>query len=557
MTRRLALHACALWCVLFAATWVVDVDSAVFDADEGALLMQVQSLADTGDWWIDDPGADIDPEGQFFGIIRARVADGEALPFPARPLFVLANTAMWELGGVRGATLLGITGVAIGAWAAGRLTTRIDERAALLALWLAGLASPLGFQSLILQGHGLVVGLGALALVVVVEAGEARSRTWLLAVAAALVSLLAASMRREIALMAVATLVAATIAAIRRREIRSVVVALAATGGTGLGLVLDHLVMTRMIDLEGKALTTTGIRSGFLTDRLNSISRFILPGFLESDVARVLAFVAAAVCIVVAVRFVQQGNMRELLGGAAIASALLLARLVVDPTPVIPGLLPAFPLGAAALILGIRTARSDEVARLLAIAFVIFVGLTGATQYPFGGGFEWGSRYLSVGLVAAMPVCAAGLMRVWDEIEDVQTRRLAVGVVAILALAPPVMGLAAQRHARSTNAANIAAGYDLAATLGVDVVASTHSEIPRVNTRYFTEGIPWFEAQPAHLPDFVTLLDAAGYDEVPLFTRTPEITIARLDGTGWSWRQLESRPENPGRVGFGILERDE
>jgi hypothetical protein len=547
-------HVALLWLLLFSFSWVAGVERGVADADEGALLMQVRQLADDESWWVAYPGSSIDPDQQFVGIKGARMRDGEVAPFGARPVWVGLALVAWNVGGVPMVTMLGIVGVVAAAWSVGRLASMIEPRAAILSFWLTGLASPLAFQSLVLQGHGITTGLAGLALVAVFRARQTSDAGRLVAwVSLAFVSGMAASaIRREVFIFAAALALAGAVEFLRTRAVRPAALLVIPLVGTAAGVALDRWLVTAL-ELGERSLPAASTDSGFVDGRLESFGRFLLPGHVpETGMAMALALGAAVVCIAGAVLYVRNDDRPALVGAAMLAALLLAVRLLVEPTPMIAGIIPAFPLGAAALILGARGARRDPLAQLLLTTFVVFVVITWLTQYPFGGGFEWGSRYLSVGLVAALPLCGVGLVRTWEAFGDSTNRRVLLAATVVLALAPTAMGLAAQRHARITNEANLDAGYALARTIDTEVIISTHQEIPRVDTEHFTSGVIWLFA-PRDLGVLLTLLEDSGHDEVVLFTRLLELPQTFLDEVGWEFRDVEIRPENPGTVALGVL----
>ncbi len=560
--RRLWPHVVGLWLLLLAATWIVDVDRAVFDADEGALLIQAQSLAEEGDWWAAHPGTRVDPDLRWVGISHARVDDGRVVAFPVRPVLVWATSGAWDLGGVRAATLLGITGVAAAAWAVARLAGRLEPRSTLLAFWLAGAASPLAFQALVLQGHGIAVGGAALSLWAVVRLSHdppIRSGPML---AAAILAIAGASLagvvRRETLLLGVAIALAGAIDFLRHRHLRQLLLCSLPLGGAALGVFVDHLLMTRVIDVGGRSIPGASSDGSFLTDRLQSLGMIITPGFGDDPaLPHALALAAALLLVVGVLRYLRREDTTELTVATALAAALLLVRLVLAPEPVIPGLLVAFPIGVAGFVLGVRAVRREPLGQFLVTTTVIMIGLVVLTQYSFGGGFEWGSRYLSSALLTGIPVAAVGLVRTADAVPPDRTRSILVASIAVVALAPTAMGMLAQRHARAATADAIEAGVAAANALGVDVVVSTHPELPRSHRDQLRGDLAWFHSWAQELPVFLPQMAEAGYDSLPVFTRDLDETIENLDGTGWSITDLRLVPYSPGDQVLGTLVRDD
>jgi hypothetical protein len=92
----------------------------------------------------------------------------------------------------------------------------------------------------------------------------------------------------------------------------------------------------------------------------------------------------------------------------------------------------AFPVLAPGLVLG--RWRSEPTARALAATAAGFGLLVALTQYARGGGFEWGWRYVAIGLPLAVPVALLGLRRALDAVDRTRVvQAVAVGLVAVSA----------------------------------------------------------------------------------------------------------------------------
>lgn len=556
LRRPLLLHAAVLSLALFGLTMLVDVDRALFDADEGALLTQVELLSDGHGWFGTYPAADIDPHGRFNPIANSLYREGEISPFPVRPALVALTTWSWQLGGVLGATLPGILGVVLAAAVAADLAGRIEPRSRLVAFWLAGIGSPLAFYALALRGHGPTAGLVAAALWCAVRAMDRLERSrWYLIAGATLASGAAAMLRREAVYFALAVLIASVATSGRARLLRTAVPAAAMLVGATVGTLIDQAVSSYLFDTGLRGASTAGSGT-FWENRLSSTLRLAMPGYPDDPaMGRTLAIVAVVLVIVAAVRYRSRRDPTELVIGFAIGAALISLRLVLANRYMIPGLVPAFPLGISAFILGSRR-RGGSLLSLLTVATVVLVALVGLTQYAAGGGFEWGSRYAALGLVSGIPVATVGLVRVWDALPRAGAFRPAFAWAALaLALSPAFAGLAAQRHARVTNEANHLAGYERADELDASLIVSTHPEVPRTATDHFTNDVEWLWAWPQELPLLLPLLEQAEVSEAPMFTRQPELVLETLEGTGWEYRDVEIRDDNPGSVALGTLIR--
>lgn len=554
---RLLAHALALWVLLIVvAILVVDIDRAVFDPDEGALLMQAQVLAEEGTWFTPYPLADLDPQGNAIAIQHARFEDGHLAPSPVRPALVVATAVAWDLGGVTGATLLGISGVTAAVALASRIAGGIDPRATLVTFWLLGATSPLTFHALVLRGHGIAAGLTAIVMWLVVSEPDRRNWHPLLVPPTALVATLMATMiRREVALFALALAVVLGIRALRGRSLAMAGLAGAPLLGAAAGFLIDVRAMAHLFD-GTRSLPIESGSSSVLADRVSSLVSLIQPGYTDdSTLAMGLIVATSAIAVAAVVRFTLRSDPVELLGGAGLAAVLLLARAVLTPTDMVPGIVAAFPLGVAALVLGTDHRHTDSRLSLLLHTFTVFVGLVVLTQYPNSGAWEWGNRFLAVGLVAALPVAGIGLVRTWDSLERNPMRHTALLFAGLMAVASITMGLLAQRDARVNNSANVAAARDLARATGSDLVVATNPAVPRTDTRQLDGEIRWLSTWPDELAPLLERLDTAGVDRVAFLSREPGIAEHYLQPLDWKITDLRSHPANPGSVYLGELQR--
>jgi hypothetical protein len=555
--RALWMHVTLLFAGLVAAALLVDVRRGAFDADEGALLSQVQVLHRHGEWFGPYPLAELDRDGAFTPILYSAHRGDEFAPFPLRPGLVGLTLAGWSVGGALGATVPGIAGIVVASLVAADLAARLDPRSRWIAFWVAGLASPLSFHALSLRGHGPTVGLVALSLWCVARAqSPARgSPTWPI-IGAAVTAFLAALLRREALIFALAVCAGSAVIALQKRDIRFGLSAGAMLIGTAGGLVVDQLLSRGVFDAEYRPAPGSGGGS-FIEARLHAIVRFIEPGYSADPVLpRLLAFVAMTLVLAAAVRFRRSRDpldLSVLLGGAALAA---LARLAMANRYMVMGLIPAFPVGVLGFAVVARRTR-DPLFTLLTTTTLVCVGLVAATQYPFGGGFEWGTRYAAVALVSGIPVASVGLVAIWDRLEHSPPhRRIVTAAIIVLALAPATMGLIAQQHARATNATNHEAGHELARALDVDLIVSTHPQIPRTVTDHFDREARWIRAWPEELDRLLPVLEEAGYQQVAVFTLDAARTSERAAEQGWALIDQRVGDENPGSVTLGVLIRD-
>ena len=555
--RSLVFHLAGLWILLLvAAVWVVDVDRAVFDPDEGALLMQVEVLGDEGSWFTPYWLNDLDPDGDGLAIQYAQFRDGEVAPSPVRPALVVITAAAWKLGGVTASTLLGLTGVVMAIGVAAAIARQLDPRAMLPTIWLLGATSPLAMHASVLRGHGPATGLAALAVWgVIVETGRGQRPRVLVVAGISLATFLAAGLRREVVLLAVALATVMLYRAVRDRSASPAVLGTAPALAAVAAFLADRLAVQQIFGHQ-RSLPATGSDDGYLVGRLDSLSSLVQPGFEDGDtLALALMLTAAVVTIAAAVRFLLVGDARELLVGTSLAATLLAIRLVAAPPDMVSGIIPAFPIGVAAVILAAPSIGRIPLLKMLSGWFATFVALVVLTQYSIGGAWEWGSRFLAVGLVLVLPVAAVGLLRTWDLLPAGRLRAGLTAATLALAVLPLAMGLLAHRDARINNAANVATAHELAVATGSNLVVSTNPAVPRTDTTQIEGPIRWLWAWPDELAPLLSRLEDAGFDEVAFASREPTIAVEYLDPLGWEIGELRAQRANPGTQYLGVLRR--
>ena len=120
----------------------------------------------------------------------------------------------------------------------------------------------------------------------------------------------------------------------------------------------------------------------------------------------------------------------------ALTGIALAAILNFLPAGLVPGLVFAFPV----LFAGLVVLRRDGLREMtpiffLVVATIFFVAVI-FTQYGVGGSVEWGGRYFAIGVPLVCPVAVVTLRRVGRQLDDAPRTWALVGVTAIsLALA--------------------------------------------------------------------------------------------------------------------------
>lgn len=529
-------HLAALSLVLLGLMALIGT-SASFSADEGAVLIQARSLSEGRGWVVAHPVPAVDPAGVNYPLELSQIGPRGSAPFGKHPLYALLLAGADRLGGVTAMVLLSLAGTVAAAGLAGALARRLDPALARPAVWVVGLLSPLLFDGFLLIAHTLGAALAAAAVLAAVVAIERRSRALALTVVPALGACVL--LRNEAVLIAAALAAVAAVVWLRRREARTVA-ALVAIGsliaGAGAHL-LDQWWTAQLLGggplplAAGQAVADS---PGLVAGRIQG---FIVTWLTPSYGGPVLTSLAlltmlAAIAVGAATMRCRPGNDRRIVGCAAVAVVAALAALVAGPGTVVPGLLVAFPLAVAGLLLvGRRTLRSDT-ARVASGVCALFVVAVLATQYAKGGGGEWGGRYFALAIPVGVPVL---LLALWDQRARLGARvaRWALAAVAVCSVALTVMGVGALRSAHQATARLVAsvdrAGRSVAAE--DPVMVTTEGAMPRFAWSTFDRQ-RWLLAAPDGLDDLFDRLRSAGVARVGFVTRDFARDQARLDGAG-------------------------
>ncbi len=493
--RRLLAHHLLLGLVLAAVLPLAGTGS-VWSADEGALLYQAVAVAEGRGWTFAHPFPEVDPDGSWFPIhLAGHAADGGYIVLGKHATFVRLTGALHRVGGYPAVLGLSVTAGLAAAAAAAALARRLDRRAAVPALWLTGVASPLFLSSYVAWAHTLAAALVGWSLVGLTAdgrvgrstepgagrpighghghghgAGPAPARLSTSTTAAHLVGALALAgsilVRTEALLAGVAVTLALAWAPfhVRRRPdsaapspvrnsaapllVGDVVPAVAAGVATGVGFVVDRVTAVGRVG----PVRSPGDRWGGLPGRLEALAHTWLRPDFSRDPRHLLLLISAALVIGAGIAARRRRPDHPLVTTVlAAAVAALALRFVLAPTALIPGLAVAFPLLFAGLALvrrsDLRAGSAGPLAPTLLLAVGLFWAAVAATQYRHGGGGEWGGRYFALGLPAAVAVAATTMVRAAEPITGAARRRL-VMLVAALALLPVTMGILGLADAR-------------------------------------------------------------------------------------------------------------
>ncbi|MGH3117602.1 MAG: hypothetical protein ACRDQ2_10945 [Gaiellales bacterium] len=507
--RRLAVHLAAYAMILMALAPFMHLDTA-WSVDEGLYVYQVRALQQ-GDWKLEYWAESIDPDGRWFPLKNHQPGEGGFFPYiksPAYPLLLWAVTTAVGDFGLHLLPLLGALGAAAAAWL---LAAQVDRRAAPFAFWIAA-AGPVVVNAYAIWAHApsaAVAGLTAYAAIRALRAGISAPRLVGLCAGVALGVLL----RTEGLLFAAA--VTATLGALggirlltrAPDALRSILLA-AVTGTTGLLVnALEHRWVVSIIDHSVTNDYVRGDALPYLDGRLQGAKHVLWnESYFFTNNANLKVAVVAALVAGLALRLGSRRAEVVAAGAMFVASATLLVYLFRVPLDTVPGIIPAWPAAIFGLLL-LRWRDATQVERVLAATVLLALLATLATQYTFGGGFEWGARYLSPLFPLVAALAALAFTRRFQRSAAMTRRHLAFFLV-LLALVPAAGGLIAQARLRG--------GVDRwieVAENGPQVVITSNEWRAQGAYRTFPER-QWLHVELPEIPVALERLAEAGYPGV-------------------------------------------
>ena len=519
--RRILGHALAL-AVLLIAVHLLAGHGALTQADEGAALAQARVLAAGDGWAMAHPLPKADPAGTAFPIERAQRIDGtwDYVPYAKHPVYPVVLAGLVRVAGEPGAVGLSIFGGVLAAIGAALLSRRLAPGLEFATLWCTGAATPLLFYSDVVIAHTLGAAVVAFAALLLVDD---RSRSGRVAAGAALL-MLACLLRSEAVLLGLALSFALGADAWRRRpaSFAPAVTALSAAAG---GYLVDPFLQRSVLRGADVGATRIEDRAGFVDGRIDAFRTTLLSPADElprGTLLGMLVLVAVVAAAWLVHRRAHAVPVRVLLVVAAVAAV---ARLVMDPTGYIPGLLPAAPLVVAGLALfRLRAVVGDgrRIASLLAGTGALFMLAVSATQYSDGSAGPWGGRYFAVGLPLLVPLAVCGLADARRRV-DATTARAALVVCVVVTVAIAGVGVTAARTGRDLRSAlttELAARSD-------ETVISVLPGTGRFQYVHVLDG-RWLETTPEDLGTRASQLRAAGIEGFLLLTPDPARDAAAL-----------------------------
>lgn len=546
-------HVAALGLVLVALIPLIGT-AASFSADEGAAIIQAKSLAAGDGWIVEHPVPSVGRETPSYPLELSDEGANGVAPFAKHPFYAVSLAAADRLAGVTGMVALSVLGTLAAAVLAAALARRLDPTLAKSTLWVVGLGSPLLFDSYLVIAHTVAAAFVAGAALLALVALE-RRRVVLAAAVAPLVAV-AVLFRTEAALLALALAAVMAVVALselvtfRRAAARSAVtssagvvagtVAVSAFAGAVAARVLEKAWAAAIVGPAAASSTrpTGADPYSFIDARLHAFSvtwlrpSYYGPKALDAALFVMLASVALGV-------FIVRRRPTDHVGvrlAATLAVGAAVAGFIIAPHNLVPGLLVAFPIGFAGLLLIDRATLRTGPARILFGTFALFTLAVLATQYTNGGTAEWGGRYFAVGLPLLVPVAMLALKRHAPAAPRAAAAAL-IGCTAIMT----VMGVASVRAThRFTDQLMTAVDH-----AGGEVQVATNGAIPRLAWATFDRQ-RWLLVRPDDLAAVLTDLRAEGVRRVTFVTHDVEHEQSKLGadvlvtgttptpGNGWS-----------------------
>jgi hypothetical protein len=537
-------HAAALAVVLLALLSLVD-PSTSYSADEGAAIIQARSLADGGGWIVEHPFPEADPTGERYPLELSEWGTDGVAPYAKHPLYPVLLAGADRLGGTTAMILLSLVGTVAAAVVAASLSARVRPGIERSTLWTVGLVSPLLFSAFWVIAHSLAAALAGLAVLAALRAAERDRIRW--SVLAAVAATLSIGLRTEAVFLAGGLLAIGAWEVVRHRSRAWFATgALVAVGALAVRLGEPRLVRQIVGSPRSRPMFGDASDSGFVADRWDGFAQTWLRPAVGPEGTAVLLGALAVLFAAIAVWQLRRRrpDLPMLRVAAIAAAALIVARVVSQPTTAVPGLIAAFPLLWIGLVAGGRDALPTPSARrMAAIAGIGSLGVL-ATQYPEGGSAEWGGRYFAVFLPLAVPLALAGLVAVGERL-DRDTLRIVGGSLLVGSLALSGLAVAELRVVHGRGERSLELIGDAAASLPSPVIVSTAPALPRFAWETF-EDQRWLLVDPMEDDTVVRDLERAGVEEIVVVSYELEDTLERLGG-------LERIPGRPGSRSVAVV----
>lgn len=530
-----------------------------YTSDEGAAILQARLLDQTGDWYYRYPLASIDPEDAARPFVRADQGEKGVAPYAKHPLYPLLLVAADRVGGSTAMGLLSVAGTLGAAGCAALLARRFGRGLERPVLWVVGVGSPLLFDSWLVLAHTLGAAAVGAAGVAAVIAFERRGPARVLALVAVGVGVAAATaVRTEGAFVVAGLLVGGAIAVWRDRSRwpTAAWVAVAAVGGAGVTLLAERAFFRSLL-----GAVTPGVAdappASWLAGRSESfVATWLDPSYNGAAVGDAALSLAALALAVGAIAARLKGRNTVAIVALTVATGCYAVRVAAGTPGAIPGLVLAFPIGWVGLWLVDRTLVATPTRAFVATTGAVMVAAILLTQYPRGGGVEWGGRYFAVALPLIAPVLVAAIAnraRVLGFDAPLVKVGLAVGVVVTLLLGVASVQAYRKVHGATDDVLAVmrVAGEEAGTSGGLDrpVVLSWNRLLPQIAYRDF-DRYEWVVPDRDGLARYADRLAGLGVDRLVLVTPDSTVDLPELPG----WRVVET-PSGSTSLEVLVLER--
>jgi peptidoglycan/LPS O-acetylase OafA/YrhL len=245
----------------------------------------------------------------------------------------------------------------------------------------------------------------------------------------------------------------------------------------------------------------------------------------------------------------------RVLGLVAVAAVGLVGvRMALYPTEAVTGLFAAWPLALLGVLLlrrrdrdqGDRDRQRSGVGLLLAVV-AGFMAAVVLTQYPEGGGAEWGGRFFSPIVVALAVLAVTGFRHRLADLPPLD-RRWAAGCLSVVAVATAVLGLVTVGQGRARHERFIAAVTRHPA----EVTVTTVQALPRIAWRTDQE-LTWMVTDGSGLAPLLDRLDARGLERMAVVTDHGAPSSTWPDG--WKATEVDEPSLRGAGLGLFLLER--
>ena len=544
-------HAIALFVVLVGVA-LLTIPGVAYTSDEGAAILQARVLGDTRGWILEVPLRSLDPEELARPVLRGDRGENGLAPYARHPLYPLV-LAIGDRAGTPGMLGLSIAGTVVAALLAAWLSRKIDPGLERLTLWVTGMVSPLFFDSFLVLAHTLgavCVGVAAIAALQARSGSGARRVGWAVAMVAACWA--AAALRTEAVFLGPALFVGlVAVSALNRLRWRTnVVLGGLAVAASGVAVAVDRWVVRVIAGAPvGPIIDDPSVP--FVAGRLQAlVATWFAAGYSGDPVEAQAGWLAigAFALLGLGMRWRRVPPMMTMVALAGGIVAYLITVLSAPDSLPIPGLFLAFPLlWTGAWLVGAEEVRTEG-GRLASVSTVVLAVCIMLTQYPRGGGLEWGGRYFAIVLPLAVPVVLHAWARTVRARTDqpLMVRRAVAVMIGVSLMLSVQAALSVRSVHESTDIllTSIERAADRAGPGVQDrpVVLSPNRLLPQIAYRDF-DRYHWMVPDPPLLPTYAQRLRDAGAQRLVFVSDNLDGEIAGLDG----WQEI-ARTSDPSRT---------